>query len=143
MKGLAVETKDALLLILPVLSGILGSYFTYFFAVRSRRQEAILRFKEEKYSALLVLLQGFVGVTASANTKRQFFEEQYRSWIYSSDEVVKSINQLIKLVVDSRGQQPNLHAGRQAVGNIVLAMRKDLLGKTNLSFDDFLYTDVH
>ena len=134
--------KDMWLLFLPILSAILGSYFTYYFAVRSRRHEAILRFKEEKYSALLVLLQGFVGVTASAETKRKFFEEQYRSWIYSSDDVVKAMNQMIKLVIDSGGKQPNPNEGRQAVGNIVLAMRKDLLGKTKLSFDDFVYTDV-
>jgi hypothetical protein len=138
-----METKDALLLLLPVLSAVLGSYFTFYFAMRSRRHEAILRFKEEKYSTLLVLLQGFVGVTASGDTKRKFFEEQYRSWIYCSDDVVKRMNQFVKLVIDSRGRHPNPNEGRQAVGNIVLAMRRDLLGKTKLSPEDFVYTDVH
>lgn len=31
---------------------------------------------------------------------------------------------------------------QKAIGNIVLAMRKDLLGKTNLTFKIFQYTDV-
>lgn len=48
-----------------------------------------MRFKEEKYSNLLILLQGFVGETTSGETKKKFFEEQYKSWLYSSDNVVK------------------------------------------------------
>lgn len=33
--------------------------------------------------------------------------------------------------------------GKEAVGNIVLAMRKDLLNKkTKLKYSDFIYTDV-
>ncbi len=32
--------------------------------------------------------------------------------------------------------------GKAAVGKIVLAMRKDLLGKTNKKADDFIFIDV-
>lgn len=128
--------------ILPILTAIAGSYLTYFFASRSKREEAILKYKEEKYANLLVLLQGFVGSTATSETKRKFFEEQYRSWIYSSDEVVKAINEMVKLVINSKGKDPDPELGRKVVGNIVLAMRKDLNGKTNLNYTDFRYTDV-
>jgi len=128
--------------ILPILTAIAGSYLTYFFASRSKREESILKYKEEKYANLLVLLQGFVGSTATSETKRKFFEEQYRSWIYSSDEVVKAINEMVRLVIDSKGKDPDPELGRKVVGNIVLAMRKDLNGKTNLNYTDFIYTDV-
>ena len=128
--------------ILPILTAIAGSYLTYFFASRSKREESILKYKEEKYANLLVLLQGFVGSTSTPETKRKFFEEQYRSWIYSSDEVVKAINEMVKLVIDSKGKEPDPELGRKVVGNIVLAMRKDLNGKTNLNYTDFRYTDV-
>ena len=137
-----METKDILLIILPILSGISGSYLTYYFAIKSKRDESILKFKEEKYAALLVLLQGFLGVTSSAETKCKFFEEQYRSWIYCSDEVVRAVNEMVQLVIDAKGQAPEPTKGLRAVGNIVVAMRNDLLGKTNLSFSDFRYTDV-
>ncbi|MBI3587504.1 MAG: hypothetical protein HY088_10275 [Ignavibacteriales bacterium] len=138
-----MEMKDALLFLLPILSGIISSYLTYYFAIKSKRDETITRFKEEKYSALLVLLQGFVGATTSGDTKRRFFEEQYRSWIYSSDEVVKAINKMVQLVIDSRGNKPERDKGMRAVGDIVLAMRKDLLGATSLTFSDFRYIDVY
>jgi hypothetical protein len=137
-----METKDILLIILPIATAILSSYLTYYFAIKSKKNETITRFKEEKYSNLIIALQGFVGSTVSANTKRKFFEEQYKSWLYSSDEVVKSINDLIKLLIEENGNAPNPEKGREIIGTIILKMRKDLLGKTELSYKDFRYTDV-
>jgi len=137
-----METKDLLLIILPVFTAIIGSYLTYLFAIKSKRKESMLKFKEEKYSNLIIALQGFVGSTVSAETKRKFFEEQYKSWLYSSDEVVESINNLIKLLIENRESEPNPDEGRKIIGTIIYEMRKDLLGKTNLSHKDFRYTDV-
>lgn len=129
-------------LFISVLVAVISSYLTYYFANKSRKDESILKFKEEKYTALLIYLQGFVGKTASGKTKRKFFEEQYKSWLYSSDGVVKAINSMVQMVIDSKGKDPNSERGKKAVGNIVLEMRKDLLGKTNLKQNDFRYTDV-
>ena len=137
-----MENSLLTILLLPILTAVIGSYLTYYFANKSKKGEAILRFKEEKYSNLLILLQGFVGKTTSGETKKKFFEEQYKSWLYSSDEVVQSINEMVKLVIESRGKEPEPEKGRKAVGEIVLKMRKDLLGKTKLGFKDFQYTDV-
>ena len=127
--------------ILSILTAVIGSYLTYFFTSRSKREEAILKCKEEKYVNLLILLQGFVGSTSSTEMKRKFFEEQYKSWIYSSDDVVKAINEMIDTVING-GLNNNPEKGRQVVGNIVLAMRKDLNKSTKLKFSDFRYTDV-
>jgi hypothetical protein len=128
--------------ILPILTAIISSYLTYYFAIKSKRDEAILKYKEEKYSNLLVLLQGFVGATANSKTKKEFFEEQYKSWLYSSDEVTEAINKMIQLVIELDGKNPNPEEGRKAVGNIIVAIRKDLLGKTTLDYSSFRYTDV-
>ena len=49
---------------------------------------------------------------------------------------------MVRLVIDSKGNTPDQQQGRKVVGNIVLAMRKDLNGKTKLKFSDFVYTDV-
>lgn len=131
-----------LLILVPIIVAVISSYLTYFFAIKSKKNEAILKFKEEKYSNLLILLQGFVGKTTSGEIKKKFFEEQYKSWLYCSDGVVKAINEMVQLVIDSRGKEPDLGKGKKAVGNIVLEMRKDLLGKTELTTNDFRYTDV-
>jgi len=128
--------------VLALASAIIGGFVSYYFASKAKKLETVLKFREEKYSNLLILLQGFVGKTANAETKKKFFDEQYKSWIYSSDEVVKATNHLVNLVIDAKGQEPDHNAGRKAIGDIVLAMRKDLLGKTKLSYSDFRYTDV-
>jgi len=137
-----MDIKTILLILIPITTAVLSSYLTYYFAIKSKKSEAILKFKEEKHSNLLILLQGFVGKTTSGETKRKFFEEQYKSWLYSSDGVVKAINEMVQLVISSRGKEPEPEKGKRAVGNIVLEMRKDLSGKTNLKSEDFRYTDV-
>jgi len=137
-----MKIETTLLILIPVIVAIISSYLTYYFAIKSKKNEAILKFKEEKYSNLLILLQGFVGKTTSGETKKKFFEEQYKSWLYSSDGVVKAINEMVQLVISAKGKEPEQEKGKKAVGNIVLEMRKDLSGKTNLKSEDFRYTDV-
>jgi hypothetical protein len=129
-------------LLVPIAVAILSSYLTYFFTVRSKKEESILKFKEEKYVNLLIHLQGFVGATVSGDTKRKFFEEQYKSWLYASDGVVKAMNEMIQLIIRMKGNDSDQESGRKAVGKIVLEMRKDLLGSTSLEEKDFRYTDV-
>src|SRR3990167_8284558 len=114
-----MDIKTILLILIPIITALLSSYLTYYFAIKSKKSEAILRFKEEKYSNLLILLQGFVGKTTSCETKRKFFEEQYKSWLYCSDGVVKAINEMVQLVIDSRGKEPEHEKGKKAIGNIV------------------------
>jgi hypothetical protein len=135
-----MSTKDILIIVLPIISALGGSYLTYYLTQRSKRNEAILKFKEEKYANLLILLQGFVGLTAKPDTKRSFFTEQYKSWLYSSDDVVKAINGMVNQVLIT--QVDKKAADQDAIGRIVLAMRKDMLGKTKLSPKDFKYTNV-
>jgi len=99
-----MNMTTTLLILIPIITAIISSCLTYYFTIKSKKSEAILKFKEEKYSNLLILLQGFVGRTTSGETKRKFFEEQYKSWLYCSDGVVKAINEMVQLVIDSKGK---------------------------------------
>jgi len=103
----------------------------------------MLRFKEEKHAKLLVKFHGFVGVTTSAQLKRESFEEQYQAWLYASDDVVRALNAMVRLAAKSRGASPDPDIGRRVVGEIVLAMRRDLLHKTSLDYTSFRYVDVY
>jgi hypothetical protein len=135
--------KEWLIAVGPLGSVMLGAILGYFFTSRAKRDESIVRFKEEKYAKLLIKLQGFVGITTSAQLKREFFEEQYQSWLYASDEVIESLNALVHLVKEGQGSAPDPDAGRKAIGNVVLSMRRDLLRKTKLEYASFQYTDVY
>jgi hypothetical protein len=128
--------------LIPLASAALGAFLVYLFTSRAKREESILRFKEEKYSKLLITLQGFVGSTSSTQLKREFFNEQYQSWLYASDAVVEAVNAMVDLVKANYGRAPDPAAGRKAIGEIVLAMRRDLLRDTKLDFAAFQYTDV-
>jgi len=134
--------KEWLIGVVPLATAAIGVFLTYLFTSRAKREESITRFKEEKYAKLLVKLQGFIGATTSGQLKREFFEEQYQSWLYASDEVVESVNAMVRLVIDSRGSDPDPEIGRKTVGEIILAMRRDLLHKTALDYRAFRYTDV-
>lgn len=134
--------KDILLFVLPIITGIGSSYLTYYLTFKSKKNEAIFKFKEEKYANLLILLQGFVGNTASADKKRKFLEEQYKSWLYSSDEVISAINNMINIVIKTQVNKTVSEEYKNATGEIVLAMRRDMLHKTNLKPSDFKYMDV-
>jgi len=94
--------------VVPLVTAALAAFVTYFLTARAKRHESILRFKEEKYAKLLVKLQGFVGATASAQLKREFFEEQYQAWLYASDDVVSALNVMVVwlLKVEARRQVP-------------------------------------
>src|SRR3989344_2820831 len=132
-----MKIETTFLILIPVIVAVTSSYLTYYFATKSKKNEAILKFKEEKYSNLLILLQGFVGKTTSGETKKKFFEEQYKSWLYSSDGVVKAINEMVQLVINSKGKEPEQEKGRKEVGNIVLEMRKDLYDEPLDNFQNF------
>jgi len=72
-----MDIKTTLLIlgtIISFISAIIGSYLTYYFTVKSKKKEAILKFREEKYINLLIYLQGFVGNTASSEVKRKFLK---------------------------------------------------------------------
>ncbi|HXY78027.1 MAG TPA: hypothetical protein VEH47_04395 [Candidatus Acidoferrales bacterium] len=134
--------KEWLVALVPLLMGAVGAFLGYLLSLRAKRYESIARFKEEKYARLLVKLQGFAGATTSATLKKEFFEEQYQSWLYASDEVIEALNAMVRLVIESRGTPPDRAAGQKAVGNIVLAMRRDLLRRTKLDYTAFRYIDV-
>lgn len=135
--------KDILLLISPVVSAWLGALFTYYFAIKTRKSENIIKFKEEKYSNLIIALQGFIWNTTSYELKKNFFEEQYKSWLYASDEVTISINELINFIIEQNWRKPDPEKWRSMIWNIILKMRKDLLWSkwTKLWNRDFRYTD--
>jgi hypothetical protein len=92
--------------IIPLLTAVIGPYLTYYFTNRSKRYEAIVKYKEGNYSKLLLALHGFVGITANAKSKRELFEEQHQSWLYCSNKVVKAMNYMVTPVINSKGKNP-------------------------------------
>jgi hypothetical protein len=128
-----------------ILSALVGSGVTYWFGVRHLRTETEIKVKVEKYNNLIKYLRGFIGLTISAELKKQFFQEWETSWLYCSDDVFNAIRKMIEYARDKNKQQRYLQngVGNEILGDIIIAMRKDLLRKkTKLSNKDFVFWDV-
>jgi len=102
-----------------------------YFTSKTKRNEAILKYKEDKYSNLLVLLQGFVGLTASSETKKKFFEEQHRSWLYCSAGVVTAINDMIELAISEKVKIRNQKKEEESLGTSYSKCGRIYWGKLN------------
>jgi len=116
---------------------------TYFFGVRKLRTEAELRIKTERYENLIKYLSGFTGRAANADTKRKFFSEWEKSWLYCSDEVFENVMRLIRHVKQKYEQLVLDEDGKEIMGDIIKSMRKDLLRKkTDIPSKDFIFWEV-
>jgi len=134
-------------LITIILSALVGSGITYWFGVRHLRTETEIKVKVEKYNNLIKYLHGFVGTDANPELKKQFLKEWETSWLYCSDDVFNTIRRMLEYIGNEEGirmHDKKWHdVGREIVGEIIIAMRKDLLNKkTKLSSKDFIFVDV-
>jgi len=130
-------------LITIILSALVGSGITYLFGIRHLRTETEIKVKVEKYNNLIKYLRGFIGVDASGELKKQFFQEWEASWLYCSDDVFRAIRRMIEYVKNKERNNIKDETGVVIVGEIILAMRKDLLQKrTKLTNKDFIFWDV-
>jgi hypothetical protein len=128
-----------LTILLPLLAGVVSSYLTYYFTLKSKRIEAIAAYKEKSYERLLLKAQGFFGESGSPEAQKEFLDEMYKSWIYCSDEVVVAANDLLMLMTMPGDKRSHDRYGHETFGNFVVAIRKDLLGKTSLDYSKFKF----
>lgn len=128
-------------IILPLSTLLFGSLITYFFTQLQSRKEEQRKYKEHKYAQLLRLLQGFVGNTATDETKKAFFDEYYQSWVYASDDVIITTKKLIDCMkIDASAEERR--NGKTLLGNIVKAIRRDMGVISKILAEPFEYISV-
>ena len=98
--------------------------------VNERRRHAWEEYlrKEERYRELLRTLPGFYSYASDPEVRRQFLEEYKRCFLYCSDEVIRAANLAMEGMVEGT-QLPN-EKRLQRIGDLVLAIRRDLLRRT-------------
>ncbi len=105
-----------------------GAVVAWFLNERRRRAwEEYLR-KEERYRALLRTLAGFYTHASSPIVREEFLEEYKRCWLYCSDEVIRAANEAMVVMVE--GTQVPMDERLSKIGELVLAIRRDLLRRT-------------
>jgi Pyruvate/2-oxoacid:ferredoxin oxidoreductase delta subunit len=96
--------------------------------------------KEANYKALLEALKGFYVETANREQKEAFLDQLKLCWLYCPDEVIRKAYAFLATVyTDARTTDAEKEL---ALGELVLAVRKDLLSRktvreTSLTAADF------
>lgn len=131
----AFLTPDFLKFFVP----LAGAVIAWFLNERRRRAwEEYLR-KEERYRVLLKTLSGFYVHASSVATRLEFLEEYKRCWLYCSDEVIRAANAAMEVLVE--GTTAPMEQRHQRIGQLVLAIRKDLLRRTLTTRTELRDTD--
>ena len=119
---------------------VIGSVFLWLLnKSQERKHEEYLR-KEKRYETLIKKLSGFYVGSESKQQKDDFIKEGNLCWLYCPDEVIQKIYNFLSKVKVGEG---NTDAEKEiAVGDLILAIRKDLISRkivkqTNLKAKDF------
>ena len=113
---------------------------TWYLSERSKRIYEEYKRKEEKYSSLIRSLRGFYVDSFNKELRTEFLNQLNLCWMYCPDDVIhKAYNFLLMLHTD---QKHSDEEKEKAVGELMLAIRKDLISrkpleKTNLKPEDF------
>jgi len=96
--------------------------------------------KEERYQNLLRFLRGFYSSGASKEDKDRFLAELNQCWLYAPDHIIKLAYAFLESV--HTGAQMSDEEKEQRSGNLVAAIREDLLSRsivsrTRLTAQDF------
>lgn len=134
--------------LVPIVTAIVaavGGYFLREFDKRREREAEEYRRKEERYVNFINYLRGFTVSAPDTKLKEMFLNELNLAWLYCPDDVVKKANGFIFLVHTDRSLDERLPSDQEkeeALGELLLAIRKDLLSRklvrqTALKASDF------
>jgi len=130
-------------ILIPVIGAVIvfiSGLVTWYLNERSKRIYEEYKRKEEKYSELIRSLRGFYVDSFNKDLRTEFLNQINLCWMYCPDEVIhKAYNFLLMVHTD---QKYSAEEEEKAVGEFILAIRKDLIsrkpvGKTNLKPEDF------
>ena len=136
-------TVNILIILIPVIGAVIAfvsGLVTWYLNERSKRIYEEYKRKEEKYSGLIRSLRGFYVDSLNKELRTEFLNQLNLCWMYCPDDVIhKAYNFLLTVHTD---QKYSDEEKEKAVGELMLAIRKDLINrktlrKTNLRAEDF------
>ena len=111
-----------------------GGIFAWWLNEHSRlKWEKHIR-KEDTYRALLESVGGFYVTSQDEEQKEKFLQELRLAWLYCHDDVIKAGNAFLGTV--ATGAQFSDEEKERTLAEFVIALRRDLDGKTELTVED-------
>lgn len=137
---MAQETINILIPVIGAALALIGVLLTWYLNERSKRIYEEYKRKEEKYSELIRSLRGFYEESSSKELRAEFLNQLNLCWMYCPDEVINKANNFLHMV--HTGQKHSDEKKGKAVGELILAIREDLISrkplkKTTLKPEDF------
>ena len=104
--------------------------FIWAFEQREKRIYEQYKRKEERYSNLIVALKGFYLSSRNQDLVYEFLNQVNLCWLYCPDEIIiKAYNFLSKVQTSEKYAD---EIKEQAVGELIIAIRKDLIARKPL-----------
>jgi Pyruvate/2-oxoacid:ferredoxin oxidoreductase delta subunit len=137
---MAQPTIDTLIQVGGVVIALVAGFITLFINERIKRSEQEYRRKEERYIELVNALRGFYIDSFDKEKRENFLRQVNLCWLYCPDEVIQKAYKFLMMVHTDQKQQDA--DKEKAVGEFMLAVRMDLLGRkpvrsTSLRPEDF------
>jgi hypothetical protein len=131
---------------LKIFIPLIAAIVAWVFNERSKRALEEYQRKESNYKELLLSLKGFyesVEQGERKELKNKFIDQLNLCWLYSPDDVIFAGYNFIQAVHTDAGKRPTDEQKQNALGNFILAIRKDLLSRritrnTALKSKDFM-----
>jgi Pyruvate/2-oxoacid:ferredoxin oxidoreductase delta subunit len=146
LRGIGME-QGTLNILIPVVAAVIvagSTLVTWYLNERSKIINDEYMRKGEKYSQLIRSIRGFYIDSSNSETKADFLNQLNLCWMYCPDEVIHKAYNFLSTVHTDRltDHMCSDEEKEKAMGEFVLAMRKDLvarkpLGKTSLKPEDF------
>jgi len=99
----------------------------------SRQARDRQKHKERRYESMVQALESFY-TDSSGENRGRFLAESELAWLYCGDDVIRATNRFLDAV--EVGAQPSTDNER-LVGQLMVEIRRDFLGKTRLTAGDF------
>ena len=137
------DSTSIFYVLIPVIAGliaVIGSLLIWWLNEKSKRIYEEYKRKEERYSGLIRSLRGFYVSLESKELKTEFLNQLNLCWMYCSDDIIHRAYDFLNMV--HTGQKHSDQEKEKAVGELMLAIRKDLINrkplrKTSFKPEDF------
>lgn len=119
---------------------LVAGFITLFINERNKRNQQEYKRKEERYIELVNALRGFYVESIDQEKREEFLRQVNLSWLYCPDEVIQTAYNFLMMVHTDQEHQDA--EKEKAVGEFILAVRMDLIGRkpvksTSLKPEDF------
>lgn len=122
------STIEMLIQVGGAVIALVAGLITLFINERNKRSEQEYKRKEERYIELVNALRGFYIDSFDKEKRENFLRQVNLCWLYCPDEVIQTAYSFLMMVHTCQNQQDA--DKEKAVGEFMLAVRMDLIGRT-------------